>query len=195
MENLNKIKYLFQLVKFEHTIFALPFALYGYYMGMEGEFNLRILSLVIISMVGARTAAMSFNRIVDYKYDKINPRTKNRPLVSGKIKWAEAINLFILSTLLFILATFYLNSLAFYLSPLALFIICFYSLTKRFTSFCHFFLGIALAISPIGGFIAAKGSFNMTIILIGVAVFFWVAGFDIIYSTMDYEFDKKHSLY
>jgi len=189
-------------VRFSHTIFALPFALAAMMVAARdnrGWPGWKIFALILAAMVCARTCAMAFNRIVDRKFDALNPRTKNRHLPTGQISLFDAIVLWILSAIGFVLASCFLNSVCFYLSPIALIVICFYSLTKRFTDFTHVFLGIALALAPIGAWLAVKGSnvsvseiLQMTIL--AFAVILWLVGFDIIYALQDYKFDKSHGL-
>jgi 4-hydroxybenzoate polyprenyltransferase len=158
--------------------------------------------MILLAMVSARTCAMTFNRIADRHFDKLNPRTASRHLPAGQISMASAWSLWALSTAGLVVASYFLNPLCFWLSPLAVAIICFYSWTKRFTDFTHLFLGLALAIAPIGAWLAVKGtidwwpmrqSFGLPLILAG-AVFFWLVGFDIIYALQDYEFDRRQRL-
>ncbi len=193
-------------VKLSHTIFALPFALAAMAVAARdnrGWPGWRTFGLILLAMVGARTCAMSFNRIVDRKFDKANPRTANRHLPTGQVSLAGAITLCALSAALLIGASYFLNPICFYLSPVALAVICFYSLTKRFTDFTHVFLGIALALAPIGAWLAVKGGFAfwpirdgaILPILLAIAVVFWLIGFDIIYALQDYDFDRQHGLH
>src|ERR1700722_17441024 len=189
-------------VRFSHTVFALPFALAAMLVAARenrGWPGWRVFGLILIAMVCARTCAMAFNRIVDRKFDALNPRTKNRHLPRGEISLASAIALCVLSAAGLVAASYFLNPLCFYLSPIALVVICFYSLTKRFTDYTHVFLGVALALAPVGAWLAVKGAnvsipeiFQMTIL--AAAVIFWLVGFDIIYALQDYEFDKSHGL-
>jgi 4-hydroxybenzoate polyprenyltransferase len=190
-------------IRFSHTIFALPFALAA--MGVAARDNrgwpgLRIFLLILAAMVCARTAAMSFNRIVDRRFDALNPRTAGRHLPAGTISMPGAIALCALSCAGLVLAAWFLNLLCFYLSPVALCVICFYSLTKRFTQYSHFFLGLSLALAPVGAWLAVKGShvspmeiLQMT--TLASAVVLWLAGFDIIYALQDYDFDRAHGLH
>src|SRR3984957_13020667 len=189
-------------VRFSHTVFALPFALAA--MLVAARDNRRwpgwkTFGLIMAAMVCARTCAMAFNRIVDRKFDALNPRTAKRQLPTGEISLAGAIALCVLSAAGLVIASFFLNSLCFYLSPIALMVICFYSLTKRFTDYTHVFLGIALALAPAGAWLAVKGAnvsafeiLQMTSLALAVVV--WLIGFDIIYALQDYEFDKSHGL-
>jgi 4-hydroxybenzoate polyprenyltransferase len=189
-------------VRFSHTVFALPFALAAMVVAARdnrGWPGWKIFGLVLVAMVCARTCAMAFNRIVDRKFDALNPRTANRHLPSGQISLVSALALCVLSAVGLIAASYFLNPLCFYLSPLALVLVCFYSLTKRFTDYTHVFLGIALALAPIGAWLAVKGAtvsgweiLQMT--TLAVSVVLWLVGFDIIYALQDYEFDKSHGL-
>lgn len=190
-------------VKFSHTVFALPFALAGMVVAARdtrGWPGWRVFGLVLLAMVCARTCAMAFNRIVDRKFDALNPRTASRHLPTGKISLINAVILCGLSAAGLVLASYLLNPLCFYLSPLALGIVCFYSLTKRFTDYSHAFLGLALALAPIGGWLAVKG-WNLTnvelaqMLVLAAAVVLWLVGFDIIYALQDYEFDRTHGLH
>jgi len=189
-------------VRFSHTVFALPFALAAMLVAARdhrGWPGWKTFGLILAAMVCARTCAMAFNRIVDRKFDALNPRTANRHLPSGQISLASAIALCVLSAAGLIAASYLLNPLCFYLSPVALVMVCFYSLTKRFTDYTHVFLGIALALAPIGAWLAVRGAdvsvseiFQM--ITLAFAVILWLVGFDIIYALQDYEFDKSHGL-
>ena len=188
-------KYL-SLIKFSHTIFAMPFALIGFFLAKPHEFQWVILIYVILCMIFARSAAMAFNRYIDRDIDKKNPRTATvREIPSGKIKPSNALLFTIINALLFIITTYLINPICFKLSPIALIIILGYSITKRFTYLCHLFLGIGLALAPIGSFLAVSGKFDILPILFSVAVLFWVSGFDIIYALQDEEFDKNENLY
>jgi 4-hydroxybenzoate polyprenyltransferase len=189
-------------VRFSHTIFALPFALAAMCVAARANHGwpgVRVLGLILVAMVCARTCAMAFNRIVDRKFDALNPRTAKRHLPAGAISLASAISLCMLAAAGLIAASYFLNPLCFWLSPVALVVICFYSLTKRFTDYTHVFLGIALALAPVGAWLAVKGS-NVAgleilqMIVLCAAVIFWLVGFDIIYALQDYEFDKSHGL-
>jgi 4-hydroxybenzoate polyprenyltransferase len=189
-------------VRFSHTIFALPFALAAMLVAardQRGWPGWRVFGLILAAMVCARTCAMAFNRIADRKFDALNPRTQNRHLPSGQISLFSALTLCVLSAAGLVAASYFLNVVCFYLSPVALVLVCFYSLTKRFTDYTHVFLGIALALAPIGAWLAVKGAnvsaleiLQMT--LLAVAVILWLIGFDIIYALQDYEFDKSHGL-
>lgn len=186
-----------RLVKFEHTVFALPFALVGFFMALEQSketFNIRLLILVLLCMVFARNAALGFNRYLDRNFDKLNPRTAVREIPAGILKAQSVLLFVIVNALLFIITTRFINELCFYLSPVALFIILFYSYTKRFTPLCHFFLSLGLAIAPVGAYLAVSGALNWPPVLLGLAVFFWVSGFDIIYALQDEDFDSGLNL-
>jgi 4-hydroxybenzoate polyprenyltransferase len=188
------------LVRFSHTVFALPFALASIALAWPRHpVTPRGLLWILVAMVGARTAAMGFNRLVDRKFDALNPRTKNWELPRGKVKVGEAIGLTALASAIFIVAAYELNWLCFVLSPVALAIVFFYSLTKRFTWASHLFLGLALAVAPVGAWLAvAQPPFEVAElqvpVYLGLAVVFWLAGFDIIYSLQDREFDGKIGL-
>jgi len=190
-------------VRFSHTVFALPFALAAMLVAARdnrGWPGWKTFGLILAAMVCARTCAMAFNRIVDRKFDALNPRTANRHLPAGQISLASAILLCATFAAGLIAASYYLNPLCFYLSPVALVVICFYSLTKRFTDYTHVFLGVALALAPVGAWLAVKGANISTleilqITLLALAVVLWLVGFDIIYALQDYEFDKSHGLH
>lgn len=192
-------------VKLSHTVFALPFALASMVVAARdnrGWPGWRIFGLILAAMVCARTCAMAFNRIVDRKFDAANPRTAGRHLPAGHISLLSAIVLCVLSGAGLVAAAYFLNPICFYLSPVALAVICFYSLTKRFTDFTHIYLGIALALAPIGAWLAVKGGFvlwprhdsALLPLLLAVGVVFWLIGFDIIYALQDYEFDRRSGL-
>jgi 4-hydroxybenzoate polyprenyltransferase len=190
-------------VRFSHTVFALPFALAAMLVAARdnrGWPGWKTFGLILAAMVCARTCAMAFNRIVDRKFDALNPRTANRHLPKGEISLTSAILLCLLSAAGLVATSYFLNSLCFYLSPIALVVICFYSLTKRFTDYTHIFLGFALALAPIGAWLAVKG-INVSVAeilqmaILAFAVILWLVGFDIIYALQDYEFDKSHGLH
>lgn len=213
-------KYL-SLVKFSHTIFALPFAFIGFVLGVDalqkngwhvqlqqsaaGETGLRSLTdesgllrkflLVLVCMVTARSAAMAFNRYLDRHFDAQNPRTAIREIPAGIIAANHALRFVILNCILFVTATFFINRLCFYLSPVALFVILFYSYTKRFTALCHLVLGLGLSLAPIGAYLAVTNEFALLPVLFSFAVIFWVSGFDVIYALQDVEFDQSQQLY
>lgn len=186
------------LIKFSHTIFALPFAIIGFFLAMRNtnaNFDLKLFLLMLACMVTARSAAMAFNRYIDRDIDIQNPRTKNREIPAGIINANTALFYVILNSLLFISFTYFINSICFYLSPVALLVILAYSYTKRFTALCHFVLGLGLSLAPIGAYLVITGEFALTPILFSLAVLTWVSGFDIIYSLQDEEFDKSLSLH
>ena len=187
----NALSRFLRLIRFSHTIFALPFALGALVVAANGLPSARTLLLVLVCMVSARTAAMLFNRFVDWSLDQRNPRTASRHLLLSK----PAIGaLLVLSSALFLAAAAAINRLTFVLSPVALAIVFFYSLTKRFTAATHFFLGLALAISPIGAWIAQRGDLDLAPIVLAIGVICWVAGFDLIYATQDFEFDRREGI-
>ena len=190
-------------VKFSHTVFALPFALAAMAVAARdnrGWPGWRIFGLILAAMVCARTCAMAFNRIVDRRFDALNPRTASRHLPAGQISLFSAICLCLLAGAGLVGASYFLNPLCFYLSPIALVVICFYSLTKRFTDYTHFYLGLALALAPIGAWLAVKGTHVspleiIQMLVLAAVVVLWLVGFDIIYALQDYEFDRKHGLH
>lgn len=186
------------LVKFSHTIFAMPFALIGFFLavGRDG-YPLRwsLFLLVLGCMVFARSAAMSFNRVLDLSFDRQNPRTAGREIPSGQISYRNGILFSSLNALLFLACAFFINRLCFLLAPLALFIILGYSYTKRFTALCHIFLGLGLSLAPLGAYLAVTGSFSWLPVLFSLLVLTWVAGFDIIYSLQDETFDRSLGLH
>ena len=196
-----RIKHYLSLIKFSHTIFALPFALIGFTLGVndmsdniEANFSLLFIE-VLLCMVFARSAAMSFNRWLDRRFDALNPRTAQREIPAGVIKSDSALIFVIINSVLFIATTWFINPLCFYLSFVALFVILFYSYTKRFTALCHLVLGVGLALAPIGAYIAVTGVFHLVPVLFAFSVFTWVAGFDIIYALQDEEFDRTQKLH
>jgi 4-hydroxybenzoate polyprenyltransferase len=180
-----------QLIRFSHTIFALPFALGSLVVAANGLPSTRTLLLVLICMISARTAAMLFNRLVDWSLDQRNPRTASRHLLLSK---STVLVSLVFSSAVFLAAAAAINRMTFLLSPLALAIIFFYSLTKRFTAATHFFLGLALAISPIGAWIAQRGEVDLAPFILSIGVICWVAGFDLIYATQDLEFDRREGI-
>lgn len=208
------------LIKFSHTIFAMPFALIGFFLALyrdgfgKGQWNLnRTIGwgwditnlvwwephlkflLILLCMILARSAAMAFNRYLDRKWDAINPRTAIREIPKGIITPKNALAFTIICSLLFIVCTYFINPLCFALSPVALAVVLGYSYTKRFTPLCHLILGAGLALAPIGAYLAVTGQFQILPILFSFAVLFWVSGFDIIYALQDEEFDKENNLY
>ena len=188
----------FSLVKFSHTVFAMPFALIGFALAVSGtdhKFSIILLLLIILCMIFARNAAMSFNRLADRRFDAINPRTSNREIPSGKIGPKAVAAFVIINSLLFIITTGFINRLTLFLSPVALLVILGYSLTKRVTYLCHFILGLGLSLAPIGAYISVTGGFSIIPVIYSLIVFTWVSGFDIIYALQDNEFDKTNQLF
>jgi 4-hydroxybenzoate polyprenyltransferase len=186
------------LVKFSHTIFALPFALTGFFIAyteQDGNVPIRVFIGVVLCMVFARSAAMAFNRWLDRDIDAQNPRTTQREIPAGVISPSAALTFVVINCLLFIVTCWFLNPLCFYLSPVALAVVLGYSYTKRFTWLCHFVLGLGLALAPVGAYLAVRESFGMASIWYGLAVLFWTAGFDIIYALQDEDFDKSLQLH
>ncbi len=217
---MNTVKNYLSLIKFSHTIFAMPFALIGFFLAIKlgddliqtGQWNLNrtigwgrdfmgresILKkfiLVILCMIFARSAAMAFNRYLDRHFDGINPRTDGREVPKGIITPKNALLFSIVCCVLFIACTFFINRVCFYLSPVALAVVLGYSYTKRFTPLCHLILGLGLSLAPIGAYLAVTGAFHWLPILFSFAVLFWVSGFDIIYALQDEEFDRNNNLY
>ena len=200
----SRLRLTLEMIKFPHTVFALPFALLSALIARHGLPSARETALILVAMVGARSAAMAFNRIVDREFDAANPRTALRHLPAGQITLGSAWTLCFLSATGLVAASWFLNPLCFYLSPVALFFVCFYSLTKRFTDFTHVWLGLALALAPVGAWLAVSGGLSFAPLLgkttgfipllLGVSVVFWLIGFDIIYALQDYEFDRRQKL-
>ena len=192
------VKNYFSLIKFSHTVFAMPFALIGFSLAVskdEYDFSIRLLLLIILCMIFARNAAMGFNRLADKRFDALNPRTKNREIPSGIINTSSAAVFIIVNAIMFIITTAFINRLTLFLSPVALLIILGYSLTKRITSLCHFILGLGLSLAPIGAYISVTGTFSIMPLIYSFIVLTWVSGFDIIYALQDDEFDKSNHLY
>lgn len=217
---MNKVKSYLSLIKFSHTIFAMPFALIGFFLGLIvwnnqlpgwtlneemglakkgfhilGQDILIKLLLVILCMVFARSAAMAFNRYLDRKFDAANPRTAIREIPKGIISANSALIFTLASCVLFLVTCFFINKICFYLAPVALLVVLGYSYTKRFTPLCHLILGLGLSLAPIGAYLAVTGKFDLLPILFSLAVIFWVSGFDIIYALQDEEFDRSQKLY
>ena len=184
-----------EMIKFEHSIFALPFALTGALLAVRGWPTWRQLLWIVVAMVGARSAAMAFNRIADLKLDALNPRTRMRALPTGQISLRFALGFTLLSCALLVLAAHQLNPLAFKLSPLALGVLIAYSYTKRFTVLSHVILGSCLGMAPVAAWIALRGNVSLSVLLLGGAVTLWTAGFDIIYACQDVEFDHTLGLH
>lgn len=178
-------------IRFSHTVFALPFAAGAMLVAARGWPGWRLSGLILLCMVWARTAAMVFNRLADWEIDRRNPRTEGRHrLVTKQV----AVIVLVFASAGFVSATWWINSLCFWLSPVALVVIFFYSLTKRFTTLSHFFLGLALAVAPVGAWLAVTGHFALPPLVLAAAVLLWVAGFDLIYATQDFEFDRMAGL-
>ncbi len=190
-----KLKHTLELIKFSHSIFALPFALGSMLVAARGLPDFKTVTLIILAVVCARTAAMSFNRWADAEIDAKNPRTQDRHLPKKILSSRFTLGLCLVSSIGFILVSFGLGNLCMILSPFALSILFLYSYTKRFTHFAQIFLGLSLGIAPIGAWIAITNRMDLAPLLLGLAVLLWVAGFDILYATQDYEFDKKEGLH
>ncbi len=191
------MKKYFSLIKFSHTIFALPFALLGFFLATletGSGFSWRLFLLVLLCMVFARSAAMAFNRYLDRDIDEQNPRTAKREIPAGVISPKAALLFVIANAGFFVVTTWFINPLCFVLSPVALAVILGYSYTKRFTYLCHFVLGLGLSLAPIGAYLAAGGGFDLIPILYSISVLLWVSGFDIIYALQDEDFDKSLQL-
>jgi 4-hydroxybenzoate polyprenyltransferase len=190
-------KYL-SLVTFTHTIFAMPFAIIGFFLAVTTtsyRFDWIKLVLMIFCMVFARNSAMAFNRYLDRDIDAKNPRTQQRDIPSGRISPASAIAFTLVNCLLFVITTWFINRLCFYLSPVALLVVLGYSATKRFTALCHLVLGLGLSLAPIGAYLAVTGAFNIVPLFFSFAVLCWVSGFDIIYAMQDEDFDRDQQLH
>lgn len=203
MSPIAAIKNYLSLVKFSHTVFALPFALIGFTLGvlrlradgMPMPFEWSLLVKMLLCMVFARSSAMAFNRYLDRKFDAANPRTARREIPAGVISPGQALTFTIINCALFITTTWFINKACFQLSFVALFVVLFYSYTKRFTALCHIVLGVGLSLSPIGAYLAVTGVFALLPLLFSFAVLTWVAGFDIIYALQDEEFDRSQKLH
>jgi 4-hydroxybenzoate polyprenyltransferase len=203
------IKNYLSLIKFSHTIFAMPFALIGFFLGYKkimnhngpadpfsvNEYLIKQFILVILCMIFARSAAMAFNRYLDRHYDALNPRTAIREIPKGIITANNALAFTIVSCFLFLVSCYFINRICFFLAPVALAVVLGYSYTKRFTPLCHLVLGLGLSLAPIGAYLAVTGIFHWLPILFSVAVICWVSGFDIIYAMQDVEFDQSQQLY
>lgn len=208
------VKNYLSLIKFSHTIFAMPFAMIGFFLGLAmvpvsvipgwhtpifPSHSVTILGLrlflVICCMIFARSAAMAFNRYLDKNFDAQNPRTAIREIPAGIISSGNALRFVVLNCVAFVIATFFINTICFFLSPVALFVVLGYSYTKRFTPLCHLILGLGLSLAPIGAYLAVTGVFAVLPIMFSLAVIFWVSGFDIIYALQDEDFDKSQNLY
>ena len=192
------VKDYLSLVKFSHTVFAMPFAIIGFSLAVakpEFDFSIRLLLLVILCMIFARNTAMGFNRLADKDFDALNPRTSKREIPSGIISARNTAIFVTINAVLFIVATGFINRLTLFLSPVALMVIIGYSLTKRITSLCHFVLGLGLGLAPIGAYISVTGKFSVLPVIYSFIVLSWASGFDIIYALQDDEFDKSNQLH
>ncbi len=192
------MKAYFSLIKFAHTVFALPFAFLSFFLGMKMEnqaFSWKLILLILACMIFARSAAMAFNRYVDRKIDAENARTSVREIPSGIISPSSALWFVILMSGAFIFTTYFINQVVFFLSPVALLIVLGYSYTKRITWLCHFVLGISLGLAPVGAFLAVTGHISLLPVLYGLMVMLWVSGFDILYALQDENFDREHHLH
>jgi len=192
---LRDIRTTFEMIKWEHSVFALPFALCGAMLAAQGWPAAWQLGWIVVAMVGARSAAMAFNRLVDAKIDAANPRTSMRAIPTGALSRKFVAVFVVVSSAVLVLAAWRLNRLALYLSPAALAVVLLYSYTKRFTRWSHLVLGFALGIAPAAAWIGVRGSLDARILLLTAAVTFWVAGFDVLYACQDYEFDRQNRLY
>ena len=190
--NLQSLTRVLTFIRFSHTVFALPFALGAMFVAANGLPTWRICALIVLAMIFARTAAMAFNRLADWQMDQRNPRTAGRHKL---ISWPGAVALCIGSSAGFVATTWAINPICFALSPVALGLVFFYSITKRFTALCHFFLGLALSVSPVGAWLAVTGQFALAPLILAAGVVFWVAGFDLIYATQDHAFDQNEGLH
>ena len=189
-----KLSVIFADIKIQHTIFALPFAIMSAFIAAQGFPQTEKMIWIVVCMVGARSAAMAFNRVLDARFDAKNPRTRDRALPSGRVGIRSYCLFLIGSSAVFIFAANMLNLLALYLSPIALLIVFFYSFTKRFTAYSHFWLGLAISIAPVGAWVAIREEISFSSLILGAAVIFWLVGFDILYSCMDVEFDRNSGL-
>ncbi len=198
---MNSVKNYLSLVTFAHTVFAMPFAFIGFFIGLRAVHYQtykpwwELLIFVLLCMIFARSAAMAFNRWLDAEYDAKNPRTAVREIPSGIISKGNAMTFVVISCIAFVAATYFINALCMVLAPVALFVILFYSFTKRFTPLCHLVLGLGLSLAPIGAYIAVTGKFAIVPVLFSLSVLFWVSGFDIIYALQDEEFDRLNNLH
>ena len=186
------------LIKFSHTIFAMPFALVGFFIAtttQSGGFQWQKILLVVLCMIFARSAAMAFNRYLDRDIDAMNDRTKVREIPAGLISPSSALLFIVLNCVGFVISTFFINWLCFLLSPIALAVVLGYSYTKRFTWYCHLVLGLGLSLAPVGAYLAVAGHFDWIPVVYGLAVLLWVAGFDVIYALQDEAFDRTLGLY
>jgi 4-hydroxybenzoate polyprenyltransferase len=192
---LKKIKIILEMIKFEHTIFALPFAFTSALLAAKGLPSWRTILWITVAMVGARSAAMGFNRWADRRFDAANPRTSTRALPQGLVTPGQVALFTVVSSLVLVFAAYMLNPLSFYLSPVALAVVFFYSYTKRFTFLSHAFLGLAISLAPIGAWIAVTGRLEAPALVLGCAVLFWLLGFDVLYALQDMDFDRTTGLH
>jgi len=192
---LKKVQIILEMIKFEHTIFALPFAFTGALLAAKGLPSWRTILWITVAMFGARSAAMGFNRWADRKLDAENPRTKNRALPMGLVTPSQVIVFTAVSSVVLLFAAFMLNRLSFYLAPVALAVVFFYSYTKRFTFLAHAFLGLAICLAPIGAWVAVAGRIEAPALVLGAAVLFWLLGFDVLYALQDMDFDRASGLH
>jgi len=183
------------MIKVEHTLFGLPMALSGMLLAQRGLPSLSLLLWIIIAFSSLRAAAMTFNRIVDRKIDKLNPRTSQRELPSKKLSLGFALGFWAISSMFFFISAYQINHICFKLSPIAYVLLMAYSFTKRFTSLSHYILGLCLGLAPVAGYLAVKGAVDKEVIFLGLFVLLWVAGFDIVYACQDYEFDRTYGLF
>ncbi|MDH5638241.1 MAG: putative 4-hydroxybenzoate polyprenyltransferase [Nitrospinota bacterium] len=191
---MNSLAAIFEDIKIQHTLFALPFAIMSAFIAAQGWPGWRLFGLILIAMFFVRSAAMAFNRLVDWRYDAGNPRTQARALPAGKATRAQYAIFVAACSIGFLATCWFINMLAFYLSFFALAIVFFYSFTKRFTAYSHFFLGLALALAPVGAWVAVREEISLVSLIIGAAVVFWLAGLDTIYSCQDYAYDTQQGL-
>ncbi|HXB39776.1 MAG TPA: UbiA-like polyprenyltransferase, partial [Bacteroidia bacterium] len=194
---MKKLNQYLSLIKFSHTVFALPFATIGFLLAVKKVryFDTNLFLYMVLCMVFARSAAMAFNRYIDRKYDALNPRTRNREIPAGVISSSSALLFTIMAAAAFIAITWFINPICFYLSPVALLVVLGYSLTKRFTALCHLILGIGLSLAPIGAYLVVTGKFSLLPLLFSFIVLTWVSGFDVIYALPDADFDRTQKLH
>lgn len=192
---LNRAVLYLRMIKISHSVFALPFAFTGAVLAASGVPSLHQIIWIVIAMVGARSGAMGLNRIIDRNIDKENPRTKDREIPAGKIKVFDAAVFTFISFVLMVFSAYQLNMLCFWLSPIAIAVLFIYSYTKRLTWLSHFFLGLAISGSPMGAWIAVRGTFDLEILPLCIGVIFWLAGFDILYAMQDVDFDRRQGLH
>lgn len=194
---MSKLKNYANFIKFEHTLFSLPLIFAGTFLAAKGLPDWKLLILIVLAATGARTSALAINRILDRRIDALNPRTEDRELPSGKISLTKAYIITVLALILYFISAYLICDLVLYLSPIPLIIFIIYPLMKRFTPFCHFGVGLGLALAPLGGWVAVTCSFEgiLPAVVLSLFTLCWVAGFDIIYATLDEEFDKKAGIY